>query len=144
METPTPFDPYGMKGTGEGGAAGVHCWHASGLRVSRKKVGVQPVTGRIDRYREVFVAVRGSGPQVMTRLDTVRAAPGQASRVIIRHAPITDQPTVQPTITEIIARVGIRGMPRTPCLPTAPGRGRRRPSSLTPARPRATGPSRRR
>src|SRR5689334_15249583 len=30
-----------------------------------------------------------------------------ASRVIIRHAPMTDQPTIQPTMTEIIAQVGI-------------------------------------
>ena len=51
----------------------------------------------------VFLAVRGSGPQVMTRRDLVRAALSQASRVIIRHAPMADEPAIQPAITEIIA-----------------------------------------
>ncbi len=32
--------------------------------------------------------------------------PGQASRVIIRQAPMPDQTTIQPTITDIIAQVG--------------------------------------
>jgi hypothetical protein len=39
----------------------------------------------------------------MTRRDPVRAALGQASWVLNRHAATTDQPTIQPTITEIIA-----------------------------------------
>jgi hypothetical protein len=43
----------------------------------------------------------------------------QASRALIRHAPITDQPAIQPTITEIIAQVGIGGMPRSPCPPVS-------------------------
>ena len=44
-----------------------------------------------------------------------RVAPrlGHASRVIIRQAPITDQPTIQPTMTEIIAEVGIDGISST-------------------------------
>jgi catechol 2,3-dioxygenase-like lactoylglutathione lyase family enzyme len=42
-----------------------------------------------------------------------------ASRVIIRQAPMTDQPTIQPTMTEIIAQVGIGGMPRAPRPPNS-------------------------
>ena len=36
-----------------------------------------------------------------------------------------DQPTIQPTITEIIAQVGIGGKPRAPCPPNRmwPGPG---------------------
>ena len=43
-----------------------------------------------------------------------RAVRLQASRVIIRQAPMTDQPTIQPTITAIIAQVGMSGIPRAP------------------------------
>ena len=47
----------------------------------------------------------------------------QASRVIIRQAPMPDQPTIQPTITVIIAQVGIGGKPRAPRPPNRSGRG---------------------
>jgi hypothetical protein len=50
---------------------------------------------------------------------SVRPAVCQASRALIRHAPITDQPAIQPTTTEIIAQVGIGGMPRAPCPPVS-------------------------
>ena len=42
-----------------------------------------------------------------------------ASRVIIRHAPITDQPTIQPTMTEIIALVLAARTPQPASTPPA-------------------------
>ena len=55
-------------------------------------------------------------PGQTARTGTERS---HASRVIIRHAPMTDQPTIQPTITAIIAHVGIGGMPRAPRPPNS-------------------------
>ena len=53
----------------------------------------------------------------------------------IRHAPITDQPTIQPTITVIIAQVGIGGMSRTPRPPNSTW-----PGPPAPAARQARGP----
>jgi hypothetical protein len=53
----------------------------------------------------MFLAVRGSGPRGDDPCALVRTALCQASRVLIRHAPIADQPAIQPAITRIIAQV---------------------------------------
>ena len=46
-------------------------------------------------------------------------AHSQASRLIISQAPMTYQPMVQPTISEIVAHVGIGGMQRAPRPPNS-------------------------
>ncbi len=87
-------------------------------RPPRRGLGVDARRGRLGRRLEGrtgclrTAACSGEGRE--RRLTRLRC---QASLVAIRQAPRPVQATIQPTITEIIAHVGMAGMPSAPRPP---------------------------
>jgi carbon-monoxide dehydrogenase large subunit len=71
METPTSFNPFGMRGVGEGGTIGAHAAMANAMA---------------DALRDYNVAVDGSGPftpsWIMEALSRPARAPDSAKRVL--------------------------------------------------------------